>query len=534
MKGRVLLLLMLCLCVAAPVAVAAVTGKVQGKLISSENGEPVGYADLQLIPADTTLKRVGALSNADGTFLLIAAPGRYTFQARALSYTRKLVEGVVVVANEMQSLNIALVPLLIEQKEVLVEARLRQNTENALLAARRKSSVVGDAVSAEQVRRSPDKDAAEVLRRVTGLSVSEGKYVFVRGLGERYSSTEVDGVRLASPEQNRRVVPLDLLPANLLENVVVQKTYTADRPGEFGGGDVQVRTRDFPGARTWSISTSQGYAEGVTFRQRRTYAATQADRFGFGVGARDIPGAIFDLAGDHKVVLSNNPALGFRKSALAQLAGAFRNVWTPTTENARPNTSWSVTYGDEFKLFGRSLGLIESWSLSTTYDEQSESQRFFVNETDTLYDYRVRRSTESVQLGGITGLMGGGYTTSTGVTIPLMTWDVAEFLKKEGVSFGSHTVTHAELDTLAGEDVAKQLVESRVDLREHLDVEARWLCYPRGKESPAVRESARSAGYVGAVTVKAGHPAPDTDTYGLPRAYVHSEMGMKEFEALFV
>ncbi len=134
----------------------------------------------------------------------------------------------------------------------------------------------------------------------------------------------------------------------------------------------------------------------------------------------------------------------------------------------------------------------------------------------------------------ITGLMGGGYTTSTGVTIPLMTWDVAEFLKKEGVSFGSHTVTHAELDTLAGEDVAKQLVESRVDLREHLDVEARWLCYPRGKESPAVRESARSAGYVGAVTVKAGHPAPDTDTYGLPRAYVHSEMGMKEFEALFV
>src|SRR5204863_657006 len=97
----------------------------------------------------------------------------------------------------------------------------RENTEASRLAGRKKAVSVGDAVSAEQVRKSPDKDAAEVLRRVTGLSVADGKYVFVRGLGERYSSTEVDGVRIASPEQNKRVVPLDLLPAGLLENIGV-------------------------------------------------------------------------------------------------------------------------------------------------------------------------------------------------------------------------------------------------------------------------------------------------------------------------
>ena len=98
-----------------------------------------------------------------------------------------------------------------------------------------------------------------MLRRVTGFPSPTARYVFVRGLGERYSSTEVDGVRIASPEQNKRVVPLDLLPANLLENMVMQKTYTADRPGEFGGGDVQVHTKDFPGDRTWQFSVSQGY-----------------------------------------------------------------------------------------------------------------------------------------------------------------------------------------------------------------------------------------------------------------------------------
>ncbi|MCC6652653.1 MAG: carboxypeptidase regulatory-like domain-containing protein, partial [Candidatus Eisenbacteria bacterium] len=145
--ARVFALALAFVAITSSAALAAVVGKVQGKLVSTENGEPIGYADLLLIPADTTLKKVGALSNADGTFLLIAAPGRYTLQVRALSYTKKLIEGVVLEPGALQTMNMAMLPQAIEQKEVLVEARLRQNTENALLAARRKSSVVGDAVS---------------------------------------------------------------------------------------------------------------------------------------------------------------------------------------------------------------------------------------------------------------------------------------------------------------------------------------------------------------------------------------------------
>src|SRR5262249_19023955 len=153
---------------------------------------------------------------------------------------------------------------------------------------RKKATAVGDAVSAEQVRKSPDKDAAEVLKRVTGLSVAGGRFVYVRGLGERYSSTELDGVRIASPEQNKRVVPLDLIPANLIDNIVIQKTYTADRPGEFGGGDVQLHTKDFPGRRTWSFTFSTGANLASTFHKRLTYGSTSADRFGFGAASRGI------------------------------------------------------------------------------------------------------------------------------------------------------------------------------------------------------------------------------------------------------
>ena len=394
----------LLLCALPGITHAAPSAKVQGKVLAADTGEPIGFADILLIPADTTMRKVGGLANADGTFLLEAEAGRYAIQIRALSYQRKRIEGLLLVAGQLLPFQTGLQSDAIQQEEIVVEAKARQNTEASMLVARRKSTSLGDAVSAEQVRRSPDKDAGEVLRRVTGLSVSDGKYVFVRGLGERYSSTEVDGVRIASPEQNKRVVPLDLLPANLLENIVVQKTYTADRPGEFGGGDVQVKTKDFPGSRTWSFSVSQGELEGTTFRDRRTYRSSNSDLFGFGADSRGIPDEIRRVAGDRPLFLSNDPARGFKKSTLAELGKSFSNVWSTNNERTIPNGSYSVTYGDEFRLFGRSLGLIESWSLSRSFSQRDESQRFFSDRTDTLYDYAVQRDKESVQLGGVSGL----------------------------------------------------------------------------------------------------------------------------------
>lgn len=379
---------------------AVSTGKIQGRVVATDNGEPVGFADVMLIPADSTMRRIGALTNADGTFLLEAAPGSYTLRIRALSYATREIPGVEVRENQLLPLNAALSPEAILQKEVVIEAKALQNTEAAMLAARRKAAAVGDAVSAEQVRRAPDKDAAEVLRRVTGLSVSDGKYVFVRGLGERYSSTEVDGVRIASPEQNKRVVPLDLLPANLLENIVVQKTYTADRPGEFGGGDVQVRTRDFPGHRVWSLNFGQGENDGTTGKERRAFPGGRTDFFGFASGSRGMP----DVVNGVKVP-ALNPRLPSSYTTAAAMGQAFGSNWGPRGAQTSPNANYAATYGDEFKLFGHAVGLINSWTFSRSYRQQNETQRFYEGGADAIkYDYAVNRSTASLQLGGISGL----------------------------------------------------------------------------------------------------------------------------------
>jgi len=190
------------------------------------------------------------------------------------------------------------------------------------------------------------------------------------------------------------------LPDYLLDNIVVQKTYTSDRPGEFGGGDVQVRTKDFPGQRAWSLSLSQGTLDGTTGQYRRVYSGGRTNFFGFGADSREMPEIVRDRA-----IPTLNPRFPATYQQNAAMARAFGNTWGPRAAKNNPNASYSVTYGDEFKLFGRPLGLIESWTLSRSYKEQQESQRFYLGGLNTLrYDYDVQKSTASAQLGGLSGL----------------------------------------------------------------------------------------------------------------------------------
>ena len=377
---------------------AVAAAQLQGRLVATDTGEPIGFADLLLTPADTTQRKVGGLSNADGTFLLIAPAGRYTLRIRALSYAQKRVENLVLEEGQLLPFNTTLQPEAIQQQEIVVEATAKQNSEASVLASRKKAATVGDAVSAEQIRRAPDRNASDVLKRVTGLSVSDNRYVYVRGMGERYNSTEVDGVRVVSPEANKRVVPMDLFPAALLENIVVQKAWSADRSGEFSGGDVQVSLKDFPGKRSWSLSVSQGVTVGTTFRDRLTYRSSNADLFGFGAASRALPDLVGQVAGDRPLTLGTAPN-GFPNTTLQDVERSFTNVWSPSEGRALPNGSYALTYGDEFKVFGRPLGLVQSVTLSRSFESRDEVQRFTDDGRVADAQYDIQRSTESVQLG---------------------------------------------------------------------------------------------------------------------------------------
>jgi outer membrane receptor protein involved in Fe transport len=384
-------------------AQSAGRGRVTGKLLSAESGEPIGYADVALVPVDPAQgTRVGTSTNADGSFVLEAAPGVYTLQGRAISYAPKSVAGILVIAGATKEVSLALASDAIPQEVVEVEAKAILNTEAALLSKQKKASSVGDAVSAEQVKRSPDRDAGDVLRRVTGTSLFEGKYVIVRGMSERYSSTEMDGVRIASPEQNKRVVPLDMIPSAFLENIIVQKTYTADRPGEFGGGDVQITTKDFPGRRMVNLTLGSGYDEATSFRGVMGYAGGAGDAFAAGAGSRAIPAELARLIGGQR--LSNNVERA-PYDTVAMIGQSFKNQWSPTSlHNAVPG-NFLLSFGDQVELYGRTFGVVASVGASHNDGRVDGRERLYEGSADGLqYDYASRTYTRSALFSMLGGL----------------------------------------------------------------------------------------------------------------------------------
>lgn len=156
----------------------------------------------------------------------------------------------------------------------------------------RASSEVAAFLTAEDLQRTGDSSAASALTRVTGLTVVEGRFIYVRGLGERYSSALLNGSPLPSPEPLQRVVPLDLFPSNILKSVTVQKTYSANFPGEFGGGVIDLRTIGAPGEPFFSVSSSIGANSETTGRDGLIYFGSRTDFTGFDDGTRDVPGLI--------------------------------------------------------------------------------------------------------------------------------------------------------------------------------------------------------------------------------------------------
>ena len=146
-----------------------------------------------------------------------------------------------------------------------------------------------NAITAEQISKSPDGDAAKAIQRVSGVTVQDGRSVFVRGLGERYTVTNLNGTRLPSPEPEKRFVPLDMFPSGLLQSINVSKTFTPDLSGDFSGASVDIQTREFPAKRAVTFSASLGANALATGRQIQAAPSTGGDWFGFGAGDASAP-----------------------------------------------------------------------------------------------------------------------------------------------------------------------------------------------------------------------------------------------------
>ena len=263
---------------------------------------------------------------------------------------------------------------------------------------KRDTSEISSTLSSESMSIAGDSEASDALKRVTGLSLVKGKYVYVRGLGERYSSALLNGVLLPSPEPLKRVVPFDIFPTSILDNVLVQKTYSAQYPGEFGGGVIDMRTKLIPNEEFYELSVSTTYDSLATGTEGDIMAGDDDDWTGFDTGYRDLPESLAPLY-ENSDFISLATASYFEIQSAAQ---GFSGQWLPEKEEFAADIGFDFAYGNSFRLenYGN-LGVIISAGYDSSNDYQPDISRtnYSRGTGDALVamdQYEVKKSNKQV------------------------------------------------------------------------------------------------------------------------------------------
>lgn len=367
----------------------AATGRIVGRVIDATTGQGISDVGVQVV--GTT---AGTVSGVEGRFTLArVAAGTVTIQARRLGYAPKTITGLQLDAGKTLELNISLDAATVKLAASVVTASAERGSVSEALDKQRTATAIVSSVTTEQIARSPDGDAAQAVQRVSGVTVQGGKFVFVRGLGERYTTTQLNGTRVPSPEPEKRTVPLDLFPSGLLEQITTSKTFTPDQQGDFSGAQLEIKTREFPAIRQFTYQATFGYNPGATGQSVLSAFATGGERLANVGTKRDVPELVRSLG--------NFQGVNLNQGDINRLVGTFRKSWSPTTRTAPPNTSTSFSLGGNDPILGQRIGYLVSGTYAFSQDLKSNQVRAQAVRGDV-----AGTTVESDRFVGETGSMG--------------------------------------------------------------------------------------------------------------------------------
>lgn len=388
-------------------APSAGKGVVWGVVTDAKTKEPV--IDAQVSVVGTNKK---AIADFDGRFRLELAPGVYELRVFYQLYKPQRVQNVRVVAGKVDKVDVGLSTEENKQEIVVeIEADPDRATAATQTLIRKNAAASGDAISAQEIARTPDRNAADAAKRVVGASVVGGRYVFVRGLGERYTNALINGTPLPSPEPDRQAVPFDMFPTTVLSDLTIVKTFTPDMPGDFTGGSVRVRTRELPEKFTISATVYLGINTESTFRNRLTYRGSSTDWLGVDDGTRSLPSSI----PNYRVTRLGPKPDGsvITRDELTQYGQDINAYMSTQRALALPNMSGNITVGNTLKRGeNHEIGYIAALTYGRRFQiRKDEIARTFttdpnatVPELKLLNDYRIETGVDTVTLGGYGGL----------------------------------------------------------------------------------------------------------------------------------
>jgi hypothetical protein len=367
--------------------VFAAGGEISGK-ITDEKGETVMSATVMI--EGTTQ---GARSDLDGKFTIKnVADGKYTLLITYVAYEKKTISDVVVKDGKSEFLNITITKSNKSLKEVVIKTAAKKESINALLIQQKNMATISDGISGEMIKKTADRNTSDVLKRVSGVTIVDNKFAVIRGLADRYNMAMLNGNILPSSESDRKAFSFDIFPSSLLDNIVISKAATPDKPGEFAGGIIDLSTKDIPNENFLSTQVGTGMNTIGTFESYKQGATSKTDWLGYDKTTRIVP--------------SNFPTTEeFKAQTLTQkyeTSKLFGNNWKINNENAMPlNRSIQVAGGIN-KKFGKesAIGIIAGLSynrnLRTNYLERGD-----LNGTTAAYKYNDTIYRDNVLLGGI-------------------------------------------------------------------------------------------------------------------------------------
>lgn len=384
----------------------AAQGILAGKVTDGETGDALRGATVLVVGT-----KKGAYTDTKGTFRIKNVPaGTYTVKFTYVGYDAKVLEKVVIADGATVTLNAVLTITKDAGIDVVVQAERSDDNAAAMLAQRKNAAQVSDGIGREEISKLPDADAGQALKRVSGVTLVDGKYVYVRGVSDRYSNTTLNGAALSSTEPDKKSFAFDMFPSELLENANVLKSFTPDLPGNFAGGLVQLNTIDFPSATSFKISGSQGFNDFVTFKNAgflQTSGGSQ-DWLGIDDGGRSLPtGLPSDRLGMNQLLRDVRAG---KTDAIAQLDGIGRSFnnsnWQTNQTTATPNGSLGLTYTD-IVSFGESdqLGIVASANYGTSFQNNAMVRAgILANPNDYMFRFNGFASSRSVSWGGLANL----------------------------------------------------------------------------------------------------------------------------------
>jgi TonB-dependent receptor len=342
----------------------AETGTIRGTLTDKSTGEA-------LIGANVILKgtTIGSTTDLDGLYSIEnIEEGTYTLEVSYLSYRTQFIEQVIVKVNEVTLVNTAMEEESSQLEEVVIVASIANNNVNALYAMQQKSANVMDGISAQTFKATGDNDAGNAIKKVTGVSIQGGRYVYVRGLGDRYSKTILNGMELPGLDPERNTVQMDMFPTQIIDNIIVYKTFTPDLPASFTGGLIDVRTKDFPDNRTITFTATIGINTNVGFKKNfLTYDGSKGDVFGFGKSGREFPinsSTILPSIASSNYQITKDATLQMDNNMEAQVG------------RGNLNESYALSAGNQWKILkSGALGLM--YALNYRIDSRQYTDGFF-------------------------------------------------------------------------------------------------------------------------------------------------------------